>query len=50
MVGPSTRPIRPLPKAPNWKGAQNFEKEQVIEKKRKTVSNKIPNNLIHACD
>ena len=45
-VCPSTRPIRPLPKASKWKGAQNFEKEVVVEKK--IVSNETPKNLIHS--
>ena len=34
-AGPSTRLIRPLPKAFKWKRAQNFEKKKkkVVEKK-----------------
>ena len=34
-VGPSTRPIRQLPKAPSGRGSQNFRKERVVGAKKK---------------
>ena len=49
-AGPSTRPIKPLPKAPMWKGGpQNFEKEGIVGKKN-LVIDETPKNLIHPCD
>ena len=34
-VGPSTRPIRQLPKAPSGRGPQNFRKERAVGAKKK---------------
>ena len=35
FAGPSTRPVRPLPKALKWKGAPKFWKKRGVSKKKK---------------
>ena len=50
FAGPSTRPVRPLPKALKWKGAPKFWKKRGFrakKKKKKKVPDYTPQKNLH---
>ena len=40
FAGPSTRPVRPLPKALKWKGAPKFQKKRGVRAKKQKKKKK----------